>query len=146
MDLLDVAILALRLALVLVLYVFLLSVVRLSARALRPSPVEQAPRRTRPLRLIVVEPGTSNLQAGSTLVVADATTLGRAERVGLLIADPAISSEHARIWRNGSHWMVADLGSTNGTLLNDASLDGERPLATGDVLGLGTVRLQVVGP
>ena len=145
MDLLDIAILALRLALVLVLYLFLLSVVRLSARALQPNR-EQAPPKLTPLRLVVVEPGTSNLASGSTLEVVDATTLGRAQRAGLVIADPAISSEHARIWRTGSRWLVADLGSTNGTLLNDAPLDQERPLGPGDVLGLGTVRLQVVGP
>ena len=146
MDLFDVAILALRLALVLVLYAFLLSVVRLTVRALRPPP-DRSPRSvTPPLRLVVIEAGASNLESGTTLEVEDAATLGRAERADLVIADPAISSEHARIWRSGSRWMVADLRSTNGTLLNDAQLNRERPLTAGDVLGLGTVRLQVASP
>ena len=109
MDLLDLLILALRIALVALLYLFLLVVMRTAARGLRtvprvaPTPVA--------LQLVVVEP---------------------------------VSSEHARIRRIGRAWVVSDLGSTNGTRVNDAQVNGEVPLAHGDVLTLGNVRLQVV--
>jgi pSer/pThr/pTyr-binding forkhead associated (FHA) protein len=156
MDPLDLAILALRLALVLVLYLFLLAVVRAATSTLSaestPAP-RQAPARppapspakpTR-LRLVVVEPGSSGLPPGELIEVADGATLGRAGQASVVVADPTVSAQHARVERlNGNAWMVVDLGSTNGTLVNQALVQGDAPLAPGDVLGLGNVRLKVV--
>jgi FHA domain len=154
MDPLDVAILALRLALVLVLYLFLLSVVRAATRTLRaesppparPQPVQKAPaQRPTRLRLVVVEPGSSGLPPGELIEVADGATLGRAGQASVVVADPTVSAQHARVERlDGNAWMVVDLGSTNGTLVNQALVQGDAALAPGDVLGLGNVRLQVV--
>jgi FHA domain len=157
MDPLDVAILALRLALVLVLYLFLLAVVRAATRTLRAesTPVPRQPTarpltpppaaRPAPLRLLVLEPGSSGLPAGELIEVADGATLGRAGQASVVVADPTVSAQHARVERLDSNaWMVVDLGSTNGTLVNQALVQGDAALAPGDVLGLGNVRLKVV--
>ena len=167
MDLVDVAVLALRLALVLILYAFLLGVLRAATRSLRPAApdptlapepgpaprVRQAatPARAAPaplgarLRLSVVEPGDSGLAPGSILDLADGAVLGRAEgRDVVVLADPAVSSQHARLARRGTRWVVIDLGSTNGTLVNQELVADETGLATDDVLGLGKVRLRVL--
>ena len=143
MDALDVAILALRLALVLVLYLFLVVVVRLAARGLQAESERPAARQ---LRLRVLDPGDSGLPRGRVISVPDGATLGRAERAVIVVADPAVSAEHVRLVRSGTRWIVADLGSTNGTLVNDTPMRDQAALAPGDVLGLGNVRLQVVGP
>ena len=150
MDPLDLAILALRLALVLVLYLFLLSVVRAATRTLRaesrsaapaPAPITEKTR----LRLLVVEPGASGLPPGGLIEVADGATLGRAGQASVVVADPTVSAQHARVERvDGNAWLVVDLGSTNGTLVNQALVHGDAALAPGDVLGLGNVRLKVV--
>jgi hypothetical protein len=155
MDPLDLAILALRLALVVVLYAFLVSVVRAATRTLRaeagPAPARHpAPARVtqhkRRLRLLVVDPGTSKLSPGALIDVPDGATLGRAGRASVVLADPTVSAEHARLERrDGNVWLVVDLGSTNGTLVNQAQVEGDAALAPGDVLGLGNVRLKVVG-
>ena len=145
MDLVDVVILALRLALVGVLYLFLALVVRSALRWLRSAAPVAVSRDAGELRLEVVEPGGTQLEAGQLVVVDGALTLGRAERAGLVLADPAVSAEHARLARQDGAWVVTDLGSTNGTLLNQGLVDGQARLAPGDVLGLGNVRLKVVG-
>jgi pSer/pThr/pTyr-binding forkhead associated (FHA) protein len=98
------------------------------------------------LRLLVLDAGESDLPAGDVIEVADGATLGRAERSSVLLADTAVSGEHARLMRVRGAWVVADLGSTNGTLLNQSLVRGEVALEPGDVLGLGNVRLKVVGP
>jgi pSer/pThr/pTyr-binding forkhead associated (FHA) protein len=136
-DALDVVILALRLVLVALLYIFLFAVLRMALRGTRPS----APQR---LALRVVEPGASTLQAGEILDVVPGTTLGRGGSADLVLVDNAVSAEHARLDRVGRRWVVTDLGSTNGTRLNDAVVSQQVPLAEGDVLALGTVRLEVV--
>lgn len=147
MDLLDLAILALRLALVGVLYAFLVVVLRAAGRGLqaaRPEPGPAPARRANvELQLIVLEPASSGLTAGQVLVAADGTTLGRGAHAELLIADSAVSAEHARVSRVGREWMVVDLGSTNGTLVNDVPVNGQTRLKHGDVLALGGVRFTV---
>src|SRR5262249_30996681 len=96
------------------------------------------------LRLLVVEPGESDLPAGAVIEVSEGATFGRAERSSVLVADPAVSAERARVARFRGSWVIEDLGSTNGTLLNAALVDGQAELTPGDVVGLGTVRLKVV--
>ena len=152
MDLVDVVILALRLALVLVLYLFLWFVVRSAWDALR-SPArdassvaarqsaERSP--VAVLRLVVLESGDTELPPGQLLAVTDGATLGRSERAGLVLADSAVSAEHARVALRDGEWVVADLGSTNGTRVNQALVQGEATLSQGDVVSLGNVRLKV---
>jgi FHA domain len=145
-DLLDLAILALRIALVAVLYGFLLVVLRAAGRGLRaarPAPEATARPGSVDLRLIVLEPGGSGLTAGQVMHVGDGGILGRAKRSEMVVADSAVSAEHARVTRIGRDWVVYDLGSTNGTLVNDSRVNGQTPLHHGDVLALGGVRLKV---
>ena len=55
-----------------------------------------------------------------------------------------ISRRHARIWREGETFLLEDLGSVNGTVVNDAVRLGPRqprPLASGDRLRLGETTL-----
>jgi len=145
-DLLDLLILALRIVLVALLYLFLASVMRMAASGLRPRRtrgVEPVPVPVPVLRLVVVESGSSDLVPGQAVELKDAAILGRAERADVVLADPAVSSEHARVSRVGRAWVISDLGSTNGTRLNDRRVDGDVPLALGDVVALGNVRFRV---
>ncbi len=151
MDFLDVTILALRLALVAVLYLFLAIVMRGAIRGLRTAapgrPAESARKvenRITGLRLVVREPGTSELEPGQLVELVDGAVLGRSSRAEVVIADSSVSAEHARVFRVGRAWVVTDLGSTNGTQVNETPVNGEMPLTANDVLTLGSVRLQVV--
>jgi FHA domain len=63
-------------------------------------------------------------------------TLGRGD-VEIQIEDPFASSRHARITRQGYVLMIEDLGSTNGTYLNEEPLDGPQPLHPGDRIRIG---------
>jgi predicted component of type VI protein secretion system len=139
LDLLDLAILALRIALVALLYLFLGLVIRFAAQSLKPAQRHQ-------LRLEVVDAGSSALAQGKLIVVSDGAVLGRTEDADLVVSDATVSVEHARVRRVGRAWVIADLGSTNGTRVNDSPVKGETPLAVNDVLGLGNVRLRVVAP
>src|SRR5579859_568798 len=148
MDVLDVAILLLRLVLVAILYVFLATVMRVAARGLRAAPrVAERPaaRATGSgLHLVVLEGGDSELRAGQVVELVDGATLGRSARAAVVLADSSVSAEHAQVFRVGRAWVVTDLGSTNGTAVNETPVHGEMPLAPDDVLTLGTVRLKVV--
>ncbi|MGI9144993.1 MAG: FHA domain-containing protein [Chloroflexota bacterium] len=146
MDVLDLAILGLRIALVGVLYGFLVVVLRSAGRWLdTPRSAESAgSSSSRPgLRLVVLDAGDSGLTPGQTIEVSDEATLGRAERAEVVVADAAVSAEHARVRRSGKNWVVVDLGSTNGTLVNNSRVNGQTLLHDGDLLVLGGVRLKI---
>jgi hypothetical protein len=145
-DLLDLIILLLRLVLVLILYLFLVWVVRFAGQHLTqtesPRPVKAAA--PAPIQLLVLEPGESGLAPGELLSVQSGAMLGRTEGASIVVADPTVSGEHARLRQVGSDWVVTDLGSTNGTLLNQGLVQGEAAVRTGDVLKLGRVEFKVV--
>ncbi len=66
-------------------------------------------------------------------------TVGRDPSSDIVINDPQVSRQHARIMRRGSLMVIEDLGSTNGTFVNGMRLTVPHTLANGDVVGLGDV-------
>jgi pSer/pThr/pTyr-binding forkhead associated (FHA) protein len=57
--------------------------------------------------------------------------------VEIVLEDAFASSRHARIERQGGAVVLEDLGSTNGTYLNDELLSGPQPLHAGDRVRIG---------
>jgi pSer/pThr/pTyr-binding forkhead associated (FHA) protein len=143
-DVVDLLILLLRLVFVALLYLFLLVVLRMAIGGLRAPVAVRNQRQSHQLRLQVIEPGESTLSAGQILEVGEGMTLGRGERADVVLGDTSVSAEHAHLSRNGRSWIVIDLGSTNGTRVNDTPVNGRARLSEGDVLGLGAVRLEVL--
>ena len=148
------ALTALKLLLLLALYLFVARAVRAvmldlhgprrkAAAPPRPAvaaaPQTRKPRR--PARELVVHP-----PEGKPLVVAltkGPVSLGRSERTTVQVQDVYVSDEHALIAPDGEGWLVRDLGSTNGTYLNGARVTRPTPLAAGDQLRLGKTRVEI---
>jgi hypothetical protein len=63
--------------------------------------------------------------------------LGRGDTAEIRLSDPFASSRHARVYEQGRILVIEDLGSTNGTYLNEELLDGPRPLHPGDRVRIG---------
>jgi hypothetical protein len=73
---------------------------------------------------------------GSRYDVSGGATLGRGD-VEIVLQDPFASAQHARIEPQGATLVIEDLGSTNGTYLNDDLLRGPQPLHAGDRIRIG---------
>lgn len=71
-------------------------------------------------------------RAGAEVALEAETTIGRAPGCAVVIADSRASKIHARLHRSGDGWRLEDLGSTNGTLLNDEPLSESAPVGAGD--------------
>jgi len=63
--------------------------------------------------------------------------MGRGERAEIRLEDPFASSQHARIFERGGTIAIEDLGSTNGTYLNEELLETPRPLHPDDRVRIG---------
>jgi hypothetical protein len=84
---------------------------------------------------LLVERATGH-EPGVAYDLADGATLGRGE-VEIQLDDPYASARHARISRQGHVVVIEDLGSTNGTYLNEQPLNGPQPLHPGDRIRIG---------
>ncbi len=92
-------------------------------------------------KLVVLTEGFT----GRTLDLATAkTSLGRVDDNQFTLPEPSVSSHHCEVWLKGDDLIVKDLGSTNGTFLNEVQLgaDKEGTLKPGQVLRLGQVELR----
>ena len=85
-------------------------------------------------RLVVLTPATV---AGQVFELQAETTIGRASNCAIVIDDARVSKVHARLFQHGDRWMVEDLGSTNGTLVNDHVLDHPENVGPGDRVQVG---------
>ena len=75
-------------------------------------------------------------ESGGAYDLMDGAVLGRGD-VEIRLEDPFASSRHARITREGHVLVIEDLGSTNGTYLNEEPLSGPQPLYDGDRIRIG---------
>ena len=82
------------------------------------------------------------LHAGKrTALEQGETTIGRDPGAGLFIDDPSVSRRHARILLTEEGAALEDLGSKNGTLLEDQRIEAPVPLVDGARIRIGTVAL-----
>ncbi|HMS73526.1 MAG TPA: FHA domain-containing protein [Baekduia sp.] len=85
---------------------------------------------------LVVERAPGHV-AGMEYEIGDGAVLGRGDNAEIRLEDPYASSRHARISRQGGTFVIEDMGSTNGTYLNEEILLGAQPLRTGDRVRIG---------
>jgi pSer/pThr/pTyr-binding forkhead associated (FHA) protein len=69
--------------------------------------------------------------------------LGRAPECELRLDDTFISSQHARIFGKNGSWFVEDLGSTNGTYVNEQRLAAPAMVQPGDRIRLGQTTVEL---
>jgi hypothetical protein len=147
----DWFILLLRVLFVFLLYFFLFQIVRTIARELRAVSIATAggpsPRAatTQPAaHLVLLEPTEAGHPAGHRFAVRSGSAVGRRDGVAIQLNDTYISTEHARIFLNDGRWWVADLGSTNGTFVNNVRIDRPTVLVPGIEVKFGRIRMQFV--
>jgi pSer/pThr/pTyr-binding forkhead associated (FHA) protein len=153
----DETLLILKIAFLVLLYGFILYVVRSATRDIGGAPQESivlgaaeaaALRAERgvheppgPARFVVLD--GPDLRKGSTIEVSAPTVLGRDRDSGIALdGDEFASGRHARIEARSDGVWIEDLGSTNGTFVNGERVTAER-LNPGDVVRVGQTELRL---
>lgn len=140
MDPLVLSIWVLRLLFLALLYAFLWSVVRVLLRDLRAAGREPGSELG---RFVVVASPTGEPAVGASFGLDAVTTIGRDVNNSIVVDDEFASGTHAVLTYRGRAWYLEDLGSTNGTFVNGARIDGLAPIAFGDEVQVGNVRLRL---
>jgi pSer/pThr/pTyr-binding forkhead associated (FHA) protein len=153
----DTALLALKIGFLVLLYLFIWMIVRSATRDVRAAPQEsivigaaQADELRALARAKPIPPGrfrvvaSPTLTHGELLVFHEPVVAGRAPDSGLRLDDDEFaSSHHARISPADNGLWIEDLGSTNGTFVNDARVTTSRQLLAGDLVKVGQTELRV---
>lgn len=92
---------------------------------------------------VIDSAGDNGLAVDQTLPLQPITLLGRDPENTLVINDASISGRHARLNREKGVWWLEDLGSKNGTFLNDLQLSKPASVTNGDTITIGDIRLQL---
>jgi pSer/pThr/pTyr-binding forkhead associated (FHA) protein len=139
------------------LYLFFLRVLRAVWAELKPPPPAPPPPAPAPARrrepapqgrrrrgggghLVIVAPSE---QKGRSFELNGELTVGRAAGCQVALEDNYVSQLHARVFtRDGGVW-VEDLGSTNGTYLNDQRVSAPLALRRGDQLKVGSTVMEL---
>jgi pSer/pThr/pTyr-binding forkhead associated (FHA) protein len=138
---------ALKFGFLVVLYLFLLWIARSALKDLRRT-VAPAPDATGFHHPAAFSPAGSGdfwliaergggLDQGARFDLIGGLSIGRSREADVQIDDRYASGVHARIFNREGRSFVEDMNSTNGTLLNDATLKGEAELIDGDVVRIG---------
>jgi pSer/pThr/pTyr-binding forkhead associated (FHA) protein len=155
---LDPVAVALKFGFLAILYLFLLWVSRSALKDLRRTSAATGPAPYAPLPVdatgihsatsggrspdaeldprLVVERAPGHVP-GMEYEVGDGAIMGRGDQAEIRLEDPFASSRHARLVRQGAAVVLEDLGSTNGTYLNEELLSGPQPLHAGDRVRIG---------
>ncbi|HVM30592.1 MAG TPA: FHA domain-containing protein [Candidatus Limnocylindrales bacterium] len=143
MDTFTIALWALRLAFVLLIYLFLLVVVRALWRDLRSGIVTAGQAIG---RLVVVSAPEGQPAVGTSFDLDAVNSIGRDVNSSIVVEDTFVSAEHAMLTFRGRAWYLEDRGSTNGTWVNGQRVETYLPLGYGDEIQVGQVRLRLERP
>ena len=78
-----------------------------------------------------------------TLKLSASMTVGRAPECELRLDDTYASQQHARLFARNNSWFVEDLGSTNGTFVNEQKLAAPAMLQAGDKVRVGQTIMEL---
>jgi pSer/pThr/pTyr-binding forkhead associated (FHA) protein len=151
----DLIVTLLKVAFLAVLWLFVLIVANVIRTDLfRPEPATSSGRATK--RAVVARPGRQKRgqprvlaidngpQAGTRLALVDEFRIGRAPDCALILDDDYVSGDHASLARRaGGEWVLTDLGSTNGTFVNEVRVTSPTVVTTADSLRIGRTQMRL---
>jgi hypothetical protein len=133
---------AVRIAFLVLLYIFLIRAFGALQRALAAENTFAA-RPSGMAFLVVQRTVRGAARVGDRLPLRAVNAIGRDAGNDIVINDDAASARHALVEFADGEWWVEDSGSTNGTLVNGEVVRSRERLQYGDEVGIGRVALRL---
>jgi hypothetical protein len=143
----------LKYALLVLLYFFVFRAVRSAAldvagrrrggrapEARAPAPARATKGGRPPTQVVVHEP---EVLKPRSIRLSGSAQIGRSASCAIRLSDTYVSQVHARLYGDDGTWYVEDLGSTNGTFLNDRKVERPVEVHAGDVVKIGKTVLEL---
>ena len=102
---------------------------------------EPRKRSKREAKVLAIDTGS---QAGTRLALVDEFRIGRSAECALILDDDYVSGDHASLARRANgDWVVTDLGSTNGTFVNEVRVVTPTVVTASDGLRIGRTQMRL---
>ena len=105
--------------------------------SLKPTPAPTVAAPPKPLAFLLTKRGAT--KGHRFAVLGPITNIGRADFNEIRVPDPSVSSSHAKLQLREGVWILTDLGSTNGSWVDDERIRDDAPLSPGAILRFGDV-------
>ena len=132
----DIVLVVARVLIVVLLYLFLFAVMRTGIGLVKGQRKDSA------VWTLDLDKGPKNLR-GLHVDVLGPVIIGRSPSADIVIDEPFVSSNHARLSMQGPALVLEDLGSTNGTFANGIAVEEPDSLNDGDEVQVGDAILRV---
>jgi pSer/pThr/pTyr-binding forkhead associated (FHA) protein len=132
-----------RIAFVVLLYVFLIRAFRALHRALSEERIVATARQIGIAALVVIRSHAGGPRVGERLPLRAVSSVGRDGGNDVVLNDEAASAKHAVVSFVDGEWWLEDAGSTNGTLLNGSRIQDKERLHYGDEVAVGRIALRL---
>ena len=136
----QIALWGVRIAFLLVLYLFLIRAFASLWRSLRTE--SELAARPALAYLIVQRSHAQGLRVGERLPLRAVSSIGRDNGNDVVVNDEAASARHAIVELAEGSWWLEDQGSTNGTLLNGSRIARRERIRDGDVVDIGRIGMR----
>jgi len=133
----------LRIAFLVLLYLFLIRAFRGLQRALADERMVMTARQIGIAALVVTRSHSGGPRVGARLPLRAVSSVGRDAGNDVVLNDEAASAKHAIVTFADGEWWLEDAGSTNGTLLNGSRIQDKERLRYGDELAVGRIALRL---
>ncbi|QAT41255.1 FHA domain-containing protein [Clostridium sp. JN-9] len=127
-----------------IVYIIILTALRIMYKDVKNGGRRKIRRKTLGLEILYCET-PSNLKKGGVVPIQGDITIGRKQDNLIILDDPYVSSHHLKIFHRNGEIFVEDLGSTNGTLINNKRISGTALINSGDEIKVGSTTFKVIG-
>lgn len=127
---------------ILIIYLFIFSIIRMIYLDIRGMRGVGDPKAA--YLKLVNKADTISFKIDEYYIIEDEILLGRHRNNDIIIKDPFVSKEHFRIIKDGDQYFLEDLGSANGTLVNQKKIEDVRKLKNGDIIQVGQIQFLFV--
>ncbi|MCB2361890.1 FHA domain-containing protein [Clostridium estertheticum] len=132
-------------AIIAIIYIIIIFALRIMYKDIKGG-AKKKPVIKKTMGLEVIERGDNlNLRVGAVIPLNDQLSIGRKADNLLILGDKYVSSQHAKIYLKNTDYILQDLRSTNGTIMNNKTVKDTVYIKKGDVIKIGTSTFKVIG-
>lgn len=134
-----------KIIIIVIVYAIILFALRIMYKDIKSGGSKKTSRK-KTFGLEVVDPGNNNnLRRGSVIPINREITIGRRDDNSVILREGYVSGHHARIYLRNTDYIMEDLNSTNGTILNNKKVEKKVCIKVGDEIKIGSAGFKVIG-
>jgi hypothetical protein len=134
-----------RFIIIAIVYIIIFMALRIMYKDIKGGGKKKSPKKIA-FGLEVLEAGENlNLRKGGIIPIHGELTIGRKNTNHLVLEDQFVSGNHVKIFARNTDYMIEDMGSTNGTKVNEQRLEERAILRVGDEIEVGSAVFKVIG-